>query len=131
MDVIIVAAIVIAVLVVAIIFFARASRAQARKKKDDLLLSLTRTANSYGLQLTEHEINKDALGIDEINNKMIFIQYKEKEPDVHVIDLANVKEARVVKHVQKQAGERDEHINSIALEILFRTNAVAPLSIFF
>lgn len=130
MNTITVAAIIVAGLTIVTIFFVRASRVQARKKKDAMHDLLMRSASQYGLLLTEHQIGKDAIGIDEINNKMIFIQHIEKDPAVHIIDLANVKEAMVMKRILK-TGPKEEHIAKIELEVLFRSGALAPISLLF
>jgi len=115
-------------IVIALILFgfvlSFSNKAKRKKEKKNLWIEFDQFAIKNNLAIDKKQIlNKNVIGIDRLNHKLIFLEKSEGVSKFHIIDLSELSGCCLIKQKNKFNG----HISNIFLKCIFQEKGVADI----
>jgi hypothetical protein len=119
-----IAASVILILVLLGIIISRYNRYKKKQEKNRLMREFDEFTIKHNLAIDKKQtLNKNMIGIDRMNFKLVFLDKSSDAPMFHLIDLTDISECRLVKQKNDSTG----YISSIFLRCTFNKKGIEPV----
>ena len=104
-------------LVLFVILVSWISRYKRKERKRKLLQEFDEFAFKNHLTIDKKQtLNKNMIGLDRLNMKLVFIDNTEMPQKIHLVNLNDLADCRLIKQTHKG----NEHISKISLQCIFK-----------